>query len=428
MDKPIKINLKELVSSGVIDERTAEHIQSFYEQKRTPSINRLTVAFGILGAILTGLGIILIIGHNWDNFNRITKTIIAFLPMLIGQGLAGYALFNKKTNIAWLEGSGTFLVFAVGACIALISQIYNIMGELGNFLFTWSLLCLPLIYALRSSMVSLLYIIGIGWYACEYGYFSYPSSEPYMYWGLLLLVFPYYYQLFKEQPHSNFFNFHSWFIALSGVICLGMLASKAPHLMWIAYTSLFGIYFLIGQHVFFKGKRLINNPFLAIGALGTIILLLIVSFNWFWEDLQRMNYDVSQLAASPEIWINGILLILGGWLLTKQLKEGNILETNPLKLVFVLFPIAYLLGLNVPIIGAVIMNLLLLLIGIFFIYKGNERNHLGVLNFGLLIIATLIICRFFDMNLSFVLRGILFVAIGVGFFLANARILKKKNA
>ena len=37
-------------------------------------------------------------------------------------------------------------------------------------------------------------------------------------------------------------------------------------------------------------------------------------------------------------------------------------------------------------------------------------------------------CRFFDTNMSFVIRGLLFVAVGVGFFITNYVMLKKQKA
>jgi hypothetical protein len=36
--------------------------------------------------------------------------------------------------LGWREGTATFLVFAVGAAIALIGQTYHLPGDLGSFL------------------------------------------------------------------------------------------------------------------------------------------------------------------------------------------------------------------------------------------------------------------------------------------------------
>ncbi|WKN43561.1 hypothetical protein [Tunicatimonas pelagia] len=72
--------------------------------------------------------------------------------------------------------------------------------------------------------------------------------------------------------------------------------------------------------------------------------------------------------------------------------------------------------------------MLILVIGIAITLKGARQDHLGVLNYGLLIIAALVLCRFFDERLSFILRGTLFVLVGIGFFLTNYRMLRKRKA
>jgi len=54
--------------------------------------------------------------------------------------------------------------------------------------------------------------------------------------------------------------------------------------------------------------------------------------------------------------------------------------------------------------------------------------HFGILNYGLVIITALIFCRFFDTNMSFVIRGLLFVLVGVGFFAANYVMFKKQKS
>ena len=179
-------DIPELVKADIISQETADKIRDFYRNKGGPSTNRLFIVFGILGAILIGLGIILIIAHNWDELSRTTKTLFAFLPLLIGQTLCGFVLIKKQDSVAWRESGTAFLFFAVGASISLVSQIYNIPGNLSSFLLTWMLLCLPLIYVMKSSIASLLYLIGITYYAGETGYWSSLSSESYFYWILLL--------------------------------------------------------------------------------------------------------------------------------------------------------------------------------------------------------------------------------------------------
>lgn len=89
-------DLPELIEANVISQETAERISDYYHQKKNKEPNRLIAVFGIIGAILVGMGIILIVAHNWDDFGRTTKSILAFLPLLLGQASCAFALIKKK--------------------------------------------------------------------------------------------------------------------------------------------------------------------------------------------------------------------------------------------------------------------------------------------------------------------------------------------
>ena len=419
-------DLNELVTANIISQEIADKIQDYYSSKKGLSINRLFTVFGILGGILISLGIILIIAHNWDNLARMTKTILAFLPLLFGQMLCGYVIVKKQENITWRESVSAFVFISVGATISLVSQIYNIPGNLSSFLMIWMLLCLPLIYLMKSSITSLLYIIGITYFASETSYWSNPSSESYIYWILLILCLPYYYLLFKKKPESNFTIFHNYLIPISIVITLGTVANTMGELMFIAYFSLFGLFLQIGILKDFKKQKLRNNGYLIIGYLGTIALLLSLSFDWFWKDLRSENFQLSEIILSPEFYASAILTLLAGALLYRQHYFKNLADIKPIPLVFVIFILTFIIGLISPI-SVVIINIIVLAIGLLTIIDGAKQDHLGVLNFGLLIITALVVCRFFDTDLSFVIRGVLFILVGFGFFMTNYWMLKKRK-
>jgi len=414
-------DINELVQAGVISNEAAGKIRDYYRDKGELSNNRLFVVFGILGAILVGLGFILIIAHNWDELSKIAKTSFAYFPLLLGQILCGFTLIKKQDSVVWKESASAFLFFAVGAVISLVSQIYNIPGNLGSFLLVWMLLCLPLIYIMRSSVASLLYLIGITFYACEAGYWPISSSESYFYWLLLLGALPHYYLLYKKKTGSNFMIFHNWIIPLSIVISLGTLADKTSELMYISYFSLFGLFSLMGKSQFFDMQNTMNNAYKIVGSLGTIGLLLALSFDWFWMDLRTGDLLITYAIGSPEFFAAVILTLLAGALFFFQQ-----VKINPTDFVFAFFIPIFFLG-QVSIIAVVLINVLVFVIGIFKVMEGVKKDHLGIVNYGLLIITALILCRFFDADLSFIFRGILFVLIGVGFFLTNYRMLKKRK-
>lgn len=419
-------DIPELIKAGIITPETAEQIQQYYKGKSGSSSNRLFIAFGILGAILVGLGIILIIAHNWDELSRSTKTILAFLPLVAAQAICAFVLLKKSDNKAWIESATTFLFFAVGACISLISQIYNIPGNLSSFLLIWMLLCLPLIYVMKSSAVALLYIVGITYYAVEASYFSYPTTDSYLYWGLLLAVLPQYYFLFRNHPKSNFLTVENWLIPLSITIVLGTLASGASSLMYVAYFSLFGLIYTIGNNAFFKDKGLRNNSYKVIGTLGTLILLFINSFEGFWRDIILEQYVFGNWLTTTEFWVALGISLLALVYLYEQQKNKPLRELPILSPIFPIFIIIFIIGLFSSF-AVVLINIVILTISIMTIIEGAKKEHLGILNFGLSIITLWIIIRFLNTDLSFVIRGLLLMAIGIGFFTANYWMLKKRK-
>ena len=422
----IQKDLEELVKAEVISEDTAARIRQYYQKGGGTSVNRLFVVFGVLGAILVGLGVILIIAHNWDELSRIVKTAFAFLPLLLGQLLCAFVLVRKKESSSWSESASAFLFFAVGSSISLVSQIYHIPGDISAFMISWMLLSLPLVYLMRSSVVSLLYLIGITYYACQTGYWSRPVEESYLYWLLVAGILPHYYFLLKKRPRSNFTIFHSWLLPISLIICLGTIADSQENLMFVAYFSLFGLLYLIGNEEFFQGQKLRNNGYRVLGSLGSIILLLVLSFDDIWQDLRRTPIELSKAISSAEFISASLISILAGILLFRQIKHHGLKDFKPMAPVFILFMITFFIG-NYSGIAVLLINVYIFVIGILIIREGARLDHFGVLNYGLLVITALIICRFFDTHLSFVVRGLLFVSIGVGFFLANYWMLRKRR-
>ena len=422
----ISKDIPALIKAGIITPETAEQIKQYYNSKSGSSSHRLFMVFGILGAILIGLGIILIIAHNWDELSRLTKTILAFLPLLLAQAICVFVLLKKSNNKAWIESATTFLFFAVGACISLIGQIYNIPGNLNSFLLIWMLLCLPLIYVMKSSALALLYIAGITYNAVEAGYFFYPISEPYLYWVLLLGVLPQYYFLFRNHPKSNFLTLENWVIPISITIVLGTLALGASSLMYVAYFSLFGLFYTIGNNRFFKDTALRNNAYRIIGTFGILIMLFISSFKGFWDDLKMNHHALGGWLITTEFWVAiGISLLAFYYLYTQQ-KNKPLRELPILSPIFILFIIIFIIGLFFHF-AVVLVNVVILAISVLAIMEGAKKENLGILNFGLSIITLWIIIRFLNTDINFVIRGFLLMAIGIGFFTANYWMLKKRK-
>lgn len=420
MSSKIVKELPKLVEAQIITPETASAIEQYYRNRPDTKSNSLLTIFGVLGAILVGLGIILIFAHNWDDLSKTSKVLLAFLPLIGCQLLTGYTILKQKNSV-WKEVSGTLLFFAIGSTIALISQIYHIPGNLGNFLLTWILLSVPVLYILRSNALALLHLIFATYYGVEAGYGR--TDYPWFFLLLTALFLPHYYRLCKQHSKGNITSVFHWLLPFSITIMLGAFLSGTSRLGFLIYISLFGLFYNIGKHSYFEEQRFIRNGYQIIGVLGTSILAIILSSKWFWLEFYRSDHsNFSDLILLLVLQIGSLAFL---WLYFQKQKDFR--QITVFQIVFLVFDLIFLLGMTNSIIGMILTNIVVLSLGVLLIKNGSQQSDFTVLNFGLLLIAVLIICRFFDTNISFVIRGLLFIAVGVGFFYANYLLLKRQK-
>jgi uncharacterized membrane protein len=414
-------DLHELVRAGVITNETADAIRAHYKAREHASGNRLMIAFGILGGFLVGLGVILIVAHNWDEMPRALKTFFAFLPLVIGQAACGFALWKKSGQPEWTESASAFLVCAVGACLSLVVQIYHIPGELSSFVLTWALLALPLVYAMRSSATSLLVIAGALFYGVAEGY---GSAAVFWHWLLLLAVAPHFIGILKDKPGSAFVTLHHWMLIIAVISLLGTFARSNETLMLVAYMNLFGILYLLGSLGLFPDRRN-DGIFITFGSVGTVILLIVLSFDDAWTEIAQEHFK--NMLTSGEMAATAITGAAAVFLLSKYARRTPSETIRPTPWIFAVFLPLFCIGNAAPDFAAVMTNILALALGTLTIRDGIRRDSLVVLNYGLFVIVALVACRFFDTDLSFVARGIVFLLVGAGFFAVNYHMIKKRR-
>ena len=270
-----------MLGKGIIDQPTADRIRNYYSTTETDSGNRLFVIFGILGALLVGLGIILIVAHNWDQLSQTVRLTVSFFPTLIGQILCFYVFRKRITSIAWREGASVFLFLSIGATFSLIAQVYHLPADLNEFLLTWMLLVAPLIYLMRSNVTSLLFIIGVtwlGWLTNE----GEPQSS--WFWLLMLFALPKYLMLWTSGNAQNSLMFHHWMFVIAILTNLWTLHTGESPIIVLMYLVVLAIFYQIGEGIGFS--KLLGNAYLIVGSVGTVILLMIHSFVFPWKDYQ----------------------------------------------------------------------------------------------------------------------------------------------
>lgn len=398
--------LNELTAAEVISPEVAERIRHYAEQRtQSNSSHRLLTVFGALGAILIALGVIVLLAHNWDELPRWIKTFFSFLPLLAGQAACGYLLFKKGLTSWWGEAAAAFTALTIGATIAMVHQVYNLPdSSFASFLTLWLILALPTLYLMRSRATAVLYYIGIG-ALCILGYREWPTY--YTSLVTFTLILPFYIWHIRYKANSAItYAFHWLTVVFSGIALFILSANIRDDGAILWFVLLSAIYLMIGKYL---QTSIYYNAY-------KVAALLCIPICFFIEDFPSFNNYT--LYTTIAIVLFYFLLIAKYYYIDKKEKTLDLVLVFPLLYIF-----------SIYLVRLYLYDLVILAFGAYYIWKGFKSEHSLVVNYGLSVISVEIAIRFFDSYYPFIIKGIVFILLGIGFFVANYFILKqKKNA
>ncbi|OEU53630.1 MAG: hypothetical protein BA871_02955 [Desulfuromonadales bacterium C00003096] len=415
--------LPELVRSRVLDEGVAEGLRDHYGPAPGRRRSLGLVICAALGALLVGLGIILLLAHNWADLSRLQRTLLSFAPLLMGQLLAGWTWLRRRSSRAWCEGAAISLLVAIGASIALVGQTYHISGDLPRFVLVWMLLAVPLIYFFDAVLPALLYWLGVTWW-CFLG--AWDGLPVMFFWLLVALPMPFWWRLVADKKRTLAAAWLSWGLALCLAIGLGVSTHDSLERIWAPlYLAFFAVCFLASDQ--WQASAAIRRPFRLLGSWGTVGIILVMTFKDVWRELLWHPLSEASWSGWPEYLLLGVLLLLAIGLLVRRMIAGQWLDS--------LFGLAAP-GLTMAIlaspqllpIGAALLlaNLYVLVLGGAMLREGLHSGLLPRINAGLGILSALIAVRFFDSQLPFTVRGVLFILIGLAFLAVNLLVKRRE--
>jgi uncharacterized membrane protein len=397
------------------------------------------ITFALLAVLSISGGVIALFAHNWDDFPRIVRVILSFVPVLLGIAVFVYMEMKKYPSVVWREASSVFFMFMLGSSLAMIGQVYNMGGTFADLMFNWMVLSIPIIYVANSSLAAVFYLLGIAvWvYANSLGrmFFFIPSFEAIeqnnWYWILLLAIAPHLFFNVKrnlEDPKSLVLV---WAFTLSLQSCAGF---TFRHHMIIGLVLIAASLYSLGR--MYRSEKSVcdawyKRPLSIVGIFGMFYILLIVSSNGFLENYVRWENYIS--SGSPSFmdddfvressghdWIYYLtyVVILGMayWVFTSFMREY---KENPKQMNYFNYAVApmVLLAIVLEIMGTdtvtrILLNLFLLAWGGFYILRSVQMNLPKLAAFGFTILSLTLLVRYFDMEMSFYLKGLIYIAIG----------------
>lgn len=388
------------------------------------------IVFSGLGAVVIGLGVILLLAYNWALIPKVGKLALVFAGVAGAHGAA----WKFRGSGDWKDGLAE--VFALlgtmlfGAGIWLVAQVYHIDEHYPNGFLFWGLGALALAWAMRSVPQGLL------------------ATAALTVWGCV--------EVFHFSTPLDF----AWLLLAGGVGALAWQLRSA--LLWAALLA--GLETLILSHVSFWGGG--ESVFFASLAWSVLLLGLrhviptdrlgrggravvsLVGFGGFvfcafvltFDDATRaLLRRTARAVAEESLWrqIYVWLLPVGAlavWIseLVRRLARG--VKRVPVEEWLCPFAVVYTLGLALvdggdesnAALATIVFNLLVLALSAGWMLRGCREGRLAPTILGSLLLSAWVFARFFDLFDNLAMRGLMFLVLGgllfaEGFFYRKLR-------
>jgi uncharacterized membrane protein len=396
-----------------------------------PGVGLAQMIMGSIGALLVGAGLITIIAYNWDDFTCPVRLMFAFLPLAGAQVLTFLVLKRGSAWLAWVrECAALFQACASAACLALVSQMYNLGGEWPEFLLACLLLSLPLVWLLRPTSVVILYLIGTAVWAVNQGWERPVWHQSALLYPLLLAaLYPFWPGAKRDQRLSTTLR---WILVLSiYAALLGMIeasmrlhgyndwySSDRTFWLWELSIAVLLLFPLPEQAVAERNRQ---KPQVVLGTIQLVGFGLGMTF----MDSHAVR-SLENALHTPWAWVCVVLGITFAMLAVMRRRWAVLSIAGILAVPFV----ALLFGERASGALPLLMNVYLLALGVILIVLEFSGRH-GAPRLGATLISILIICRMAESDLSLLFKGITFILIGcafIAFNIAMSRLLRRQKA
>lgn len=407
-------------AEGIVSPEQADRLRQRYAQP-ADAVPWGLLVFATAGAIVIGLGVILLFAYNWDEIPKLGKLALVFAA-LIGAHAGGIRLLARE---GWQPKLGEALAalgtMFYGAGIWLVAQIYHIDEHYPNGFLFWALGALAMAWALRSIANGLLAVVLLViWGCCESLEFHDPE-----YWSVLLVAGGLLPLAWKQRS--------ALLLAASLAAIQLLIAVNVAH--WGAGAHAFTASLALGV-LLVAAARLTeaDRPDFAAGAavmafLGFgafLVCAYLLSFHNAADDLLDWvrRAGTRPVLASAFGW-SLFTAGLAGWawlarrsLLQQELEVRREEWLLPIALMYC-FGVAGLGSRDWALLVSWSFNLMLLGLAIMWMWRGCQESRLRTTVLGSLLLGAVVLARYFDLFQSMASRGLAFIILGV-IFVAEA--------
>lgn len=425
LERQLREKLQEWTAAGLITPEQALAIRT-REAGEKPGLPWGILIFAGFGAVVIGLGVILLFAYNWDQMHKFAKLGVVFGALALAHG-SGLLLRRRESLHGFAEAAFLLGTMLFGAGIWLVAQIYHISAHYPNAFFVWAAAALLLAWALPSVAQGLLATVLLAVWACTEvaSYGTHLAVAP-----LLVLVGTGWLAWRQRSPvllaasvasfavsAATGFCYHEtgvFLVLLATAVCYGSLA-------WLVrgYQA-----FPPAQAILRVAGMVLYFPLLFILTFHDTAQHLLERQPWIWRGLAVPEW-------LPLIVLTLLALVLAGIALGRAivLRQCNTPEFRaglaaPAILLMVFLAYGWLRRLiNLPFAAetpgvamATVATAIFLYHTIANLWRGCRDTRLGRVIGGSLLMAAWVFARYTDWFDSLLARGVMFLVMGVALF------------
>jgi uncharacterized membrane protein len=414
--------LPQWVDKAIISEMQADALRALYPVGDSIGLGRLLIT-GI-GAVMIGLGVILLFAYNWDDMGKVSKLAVIFSGLIGAHIAAFYTQSRSHVASESLFALGTMLM---GAGIFLVGQIYHLDSHYPDAILFWSLGALALAWALPSLTQAFMAVtLIIAWHISEVSDFNFANHT-----ALLLILIGLLPLLWRL--HSPML---ARFVSVAIFISIGFSVGVFDEDQVVATLLLTAAAFLGLERVLAEQnqRQLELASELARPAMWVLFgLMYLLTFDDFGHEFLRFKWD-NYLSDSYFIVALLASQMAFFWLLYKGRVNGMVGLTE-IAAVLVVLPslFAPMLESNTqhhliePLVW-IGFNLLLLAISVWLMIDGARHANRQHMVRGSVLFALLAMARYTDLFDSLLARAVVFLLVGVALFAVNHFYQRNKRA
>ncbi len=417
----LREQLKSWVAEGLLSPQQADALRQRYPEPKAGAPWGVIIFSG-LGAVVCGLGVILLLAYNWQDIPKAGKLAVIFLS-IVAAHTTGLNLYTRENWRRPLGEAMTVLgTMLYGAGIWLIAQIYHIEEHFPNGFLFWGLGALALAWAMTSVAQGVLSVILLAIWACSETW-EFDQAIHFAPFLILLGVGG-----LSWQMQSRLLLVFT--LAAFTLVLLATAGAVKGSLVLTVWLNLAAAFVAAGRLCRQRGKFPESEPIWQFfGWLGFLVCLYLFTFADLLDnvlDWSKTGSGAGQAVVQTYAWAALAVTVLAWLPLLASSRQPTSDESEPLAswgenwllpLTAVLVQVvcvSHLYRLEWLIAGP--FNLAFLALSVAWMGRGCRQGRVRPTVLGSLMFAALAIARYFDLFESLLARGLIFLLVGAVLF------------